>query len=238
MSQKLEQARAAVDKAVERYAEHDVFRAGVQSIPYIGGPIDTLLSGRASRIQMKRLEQFVVDLRTRLERVELIRADVSGDEFADFMLTAFEKVWRARTTEKRERFADIVARQVIDAQRWDDAEMALRLVGDLEDIHIDVLCVALAASPATDAFAGIRIVALDVQPGEGIISNFSTSLVGILGTRYSSAALRLACSELTARGLLHDEGVSRWDSIAMTYFVATDLAEWLNDWLRQIEVTP
>jgi len=238
MSQKLEQAKAAVDKAIERYAEHDVFRAGVQSIPYIGGPIDTLLSGRASRIQMKRLEQFVVDLRTRLERVEVIRADVSGDEFADFMLTAFERVWRARTTEKRERFADIVARQVIDAQGWDDAEMALRLIGDLEDIHIDVLCVALAALPATDAFAGIRVVALDVQPSEGIISNFSTSLVGALGTQYSSVALRLACSELTARGLLHDEGVGRWDSVAMTYFVATDLAEWVNDWLRQTEVTP
>jgi hypothetical protein len=45
-------------------------------------------------------------------------------------------------------------------------------------------------------------------------------------------SLRLACSELVARGLLHDEGVGRWDSTAMTYFIATDLAAWLANWGR------
>jgi hypothetical protein len=63
------------------------------------------------------------------------------------------------------------------------------------------------------------------------IGNLSTSLVGILGGRYSTVALRLACSELTARGLLRDEGVGRWDAIAMNYFVSTDLATWLQNWL-------
>ena len=86
-----------------------------------------------------------------------------------------------------------------------------------------MVCVAFAPLPATDAFAGIRVVALDAHPGEGIISKYSTSLLGKSGARDTPT-----CSELTARGLLQDEGVGLWDSITMTYFFAIDRAEWLN----------
>ena len=233
MSQELKHAGTALDKLIERYSEHDVFRAGIQLIPYIGGPIDTILSGRASRMQMKRLEQFAIDLRIRLEQVEAIHADINGDEFADFILYTLEKIWRARTAEKRQRFADVVVRQVVQGKSWDDADMAVRLVSELEDIHISLLSVALAALPGTEVFAGKRIVALDVENGGAIVSNFSTSLIGKLGDQYSIIAMRMACSELVARGLLHDEGIGRWDTAAMTYFVATDLAAWLGEWLKQ-----
>jgi hypothetical protein len=181
MNSRTEQVSAAVDKAVEKYSEHDVLRAGVQLIPYIGGPIDTILSGRASRMQMKRLEQFVLDLRSRLELVEFISADVQGEEFADFMLAALERVWRARTVEKRRRFADVVSRQVIEAHSWDDADMALRLVSELENIHIDVVNVALSATLSMGAFEGIKVVALDIEPADDLISNFSYSLMSRLG---------------------------------------------------------
>jgi hypothetical protein len=235
MNSRTELVSAAIDRAVEKYSEYDVFRAGVQLIPYIGGPIDTILSGRASRIQLKRLEQFVLDLRSRLELVEIINADVLGDEFADFMLTTLEKVWRARTVEKRRHFANVVSRQVIEAHSWDDADMALRLVSELENIHIDVLEVVLSATNSAGAFEGMKVVALDIELTDDVIGNFSYSLMSRLGTKYSGVALRLACSELTAKGLLHDEGVGRWDTKAMTYFVATDLASWLSKWLMENE---
>lgn len=231
MDSKLVNAKNAIDNAAEKYSNHDVFRAGVQLIPYIGGPIDTILSGRASRIQTKRLEQFVLDLQNRLDAVELICADVNGDEFADFMLSALENVWRARTAEKRSYFADIVSKQVIEAHSWDDADMAIRLISELESIHIDVLTVVLSVQQRHGDAEGLNVFALDIEPGEGVIANFAQSLTAKLGGRYSSVALRLACSELTARGLLHDDGVGRWDAKAMTYFVATDLAVWLRSWV-------
>lgn len=43
----------------------------------------------------------------------------------------------------------------------------------------------------------------------------------------------MACAELTAKGLLHDEGIGRWDTGSMMYFVPTDLAEWLSGWISQ-----
>lgn len=232
MDSKLVKATAAIDKAAEKYLEHDVFRAGVQLIPYIGGPIDTILSGRASRIQMERLEQFVLDLRSRLEAVEVIHADVNGDEFTDFMLGVLEKVWRARTVEKRRYFADVVTRQVIDGHSWDDADMAIRLVAELESIHIEIL---LAVTSAQRAVGESTVVALDTEPEGSVIGAFAQSLTVMLAGRYSNVALRLACAELTARGLLQDDGIGRWDARAMTYFLPTDLADWFGSWLAQQE---
>ena len=205
----------------------------MQLIPYIGGPVDTILSGRASRIQMKRLEQFVLELRSRLDAVEVINADVNGDEFSDFMLSALEKVWRARTAEKRRYFADVVSRQVVEAHSWDDADMAIRLVAELESIHIDVLTAVLSVQQTKGNTTELNVVALDAEPSGSVIGNFAQTLTSKLGGRYSNVALRLACSELTARGLLHDDGIGRWGAKAMTYFVATDLAVWLRSWLAQ-----
>jgi hypothetical protein len=230
MDSKIVKATAAIDKAAEKYLEHDVFRAGVQLIPYVGGPIDTILSGRASRIQMERLEQFVLELRSRLEAVEVIRAEVNGEEFADFMLSALEKVWRARTADKRSYFADVVARQVIEAHSWDEADMAVRLVAELESIHINVLSAVISAQRTV---GGTNVVALDTEPEGSVIGAFAQSLTAMLAGRYSGVALRLACAELTARGLLQDDGVGRWDAKAMTYFVPTDLAVWFIRWLTQ-----
>lgn len=59
MSTKYEAVKAAVDQAVERYASMDTLRAVVQFVPVVGGAIDTILSGRGSRLQLARLERFV-----------------------------------------------------------------------------------------------------------------------------------------------------------------------------------
>jgi hypothetical protein len=59
--------------------------------------------------------------------------------------------------------------------------MALRLVSELENIHIDVVNVALSATLSMGAFEGIKVVALDIEPADDLISNFSYSLMSRLG---------------------------------------------------------
>lgn len=225
-----EAVKASIDRAVERYASADTLRVAVQLVPVIGGAIDTILSGRGTRLQLARLERFIAQLHIRLLQVEASNISVESDDFVDFMITCLEKASRARTPEKSQRFAEIVATQVAEARPWDEADMAARLLADLEDIHMSVLSAALAAPEGMNAFAGLGIVALKSHPEETLLDGLSAPLLNELGDQYSLISLRLACSELVARGLLHDEGVGRWDSVAMTYFVATDLATWLANW--------
>jgi hypothetical protein len=230
MTTKFEAVKAAVDRTVERYASGDLWRVGVQSIPVIGGAIDTILSGRASRLQLARLERFVSQLHTRLLHVEAAHVDLECDEFVDFMVTCLDKASRARTPEKSQRFADVVVTQVCEGRPWDEADMATRLLADLEDIHMSILTAALAAPDGMHAFSGVKVVALKNHAGDTLLDGLSAPLLNELGGRYSIISVRLACAELISRGLLHDEGVGRWDSAAMTYFVATDLAIWLAEW--------
>lgn len=210
----------------------DILRAGAQLIPFVGGAIDTILSGRGSRLQLARLDRFIGQLHSRLLLVETIQVDLGSDEFFDFMITCLDKATRARTAEKSQRFAEIVATQLSAARPWADADMATRLLGDLEDIHLSILNAGLAAPVGTEAFSGMRVFALKTHPEQSLLDGLAAPLINELGSQYSVVALRMACSELTARGLLHDEGVGRWGSVAMTYFVATDLASWFADWLR------
>jgi len=209
-----------------------MLRVGVQSIPVIGGAIDTILSGRASRLQLARLERFIGQLDARLIHVEAVHVDLDCDEFVDFIVTCLDKASRARTPEKSQRFADIVVTQLCEGRPWDEADMATRLLADLEDIHMSILNAALAAPDGMQAFAGVKVVALKNHAGDSLLDSLSAPLLNELGSRYSIISLRLACSELTAKGLLHDEGVGGWNSAAMTYFVATDLAIWLAGWSR------
>ncbi len=232
MNDKYLAIKASVDQAVERYSSTDTLRVAVQLVPVIGGAIDTILSGRGSRLQLVRLERFISQLHDRLVQVETGNINLDGEDFVDFMITCLEKASRARTPKKSQRFAEIVAAQVAEARPWDEADMAARLLADLEDIHMSILSAALAAPEGMNAFAGVKVVALKSQPGETLLDGLLAPLLNELGNQYSLISLRLACSELVARGLLHDEGVGRWDSVAMTYFVATDLATWLSNWTR------
>jgi len=230
MTSEPNQVTSAVANAAQQYSEQTALRAAIQLIPYVGGAIDTLVTGKAIQIQTQRIEHFLRELQARLEHVEMIKANVDDDAFTDLMLTTFEKVSRARSDDKRNRFANIVSRQVVEAQPWEDAEMAVRLVSELEDIHIEIANTALSAPPCDKGFDGLRVVTLAAPSNQDSAGNSPLLLSDAL-PHYSSAALRMACAELTAKGLLHDEGIDRWDMGAMQYFVATDLASWLQEWL-------
>lgn len=222
----------AISKLQRRYADIVSLRASVQAIPYIGGSLDTLLAGRAAQIHLDRIESFVNELAQRMSAIESVAANLNDDAFADLMLGTFEKVARTRSDQKRTRFAEIIANQVSKPTLWEEPENAVRLLSDLEDIHIEIIEAALGAPVAEGAFSGLRVLSLDTVPIDIGKQNAPVSLIAAF-PRYGTVALRMACAELTAKGLLHDEGIGRWDMGAMKYFVPTDLAEWLSGWITQ-----
>ncbi|MGI6638689.1 MAG: hypothetical protein ACOX4Z_06470 [Desulfobulbus sp.] len=222
----------AISKLLQRYADLVVLRATVQAIPYIGGSLDTLLSSRAAQIHLERLEKFASDLEHRLTAVESTTANLNDEAFADLMLSTFEAVARTRSDQKRSRFAEIITNQIAKPMLWEEPENAVRLLSDLEDIHIEIITAALGAPRAEEAFSGLRVISLAAKPIDSEKQNSPVSLLASF-PHYGTAALRMACAELTAKGLLHDEGIGRWDMGSMMYFVPTDLAEWLFDWISQ-----
>lgn len=222
----------AISKLRQQYADLVGLRATVQAIPYIGGPLDTLLSGRAAQIHLQRVEKFANDLAERLTAVESTTADLNSEAFADLILNTFEAVARTRSERKRSRFAEIITNQVAKPVQWEEPENATRLLADLEDIHIEIITAALNAPKAEGGFSGLRVISLAANPIDSEKQNSPVSILALF-PHYGTAALRMACAELTAKGLLHDEGIGRWDVGAMMYFVPTDLAEWLFEWINK-----
>ena len=214
----------------EKYSEQYIVRSAIQAIPSVGGTIDTLIAGRASQIQLERIEDFVKVLADRMAGVERVAADLNDEAFADLVLGTFEKVTRTRSHEKRIRFAEIIANQVARPASWEDPEDAVRLVSDLEDIHIEVLNTAVTARECTGSFSGLRVVSLKDRSADGSTEYEPIFLPDVF--RQSGAAkLRMACAELVGKGLLRDEGLGRWDTKAMEFFAPTELADWLIEWI-------
>jgi hypothetical protein len=221
-----------VAKAAEGYTAQTTLRALVQAIPYVGGSIDTLFAGKGQKIQQARIEQFLKELDERVRLLPTVAAEIPQDQLLDLMIGAFDKAVRTRSEHKRARFAQIVSRQVQQGGVVDDAEMALRIVAELEDIHVEVLLAAIFAPIVPALFDGLRVVTISEKP-------FATP-GGTTSLQLQKAfpdvpikTLRLVCSELVAKALLRDDGIGRWDTKGMEYFVPTDLAGWLYGWITK-----
>ena len=74
------------------------------------------------------------------------------------MLDLFDKAVRASSEEKRGRFAQIVANQLMARKDWEEAEQVVRLLAELSDIHIDVLRESLTAQVSGPPFEGLQLV--------------------------------------------------------------------------------
>jgi hypothetical protein len=188
-----------------------------------------MLAGLGARWQYERLADFLSALDRRLRGVEGYESlpDIEPSEpLYDFTMKVFDHVVRSRSGGKREAFAAIAARQVVQQRPWDEADAATRLLADLSDLDVAVLSAAASAPICEAPFNGLRVVSLSPRAlGGGV------TLLGGVVSGAPERLLRLACSELVARGLLHDEGSGRLSVGSMEYFVATELGYWFLDWL-------
>lgn len=222
----------ALVAASEKYIEKTSLRAAVQVIPYVGGALDTLMSGAGSDIQQQRISDFLQTLDARLQKIECANDVDSSEEFYDLALAAFEGAARARSKEKRDRFASIIVNKVSRESEWSESETAARILSSLEDVHIKVLVLAAKAPECTSPFDGLKVLALKSNRSRSVGQTVPLCLSSSL-RNYSEDMLRMTCSELVSKGLLRDEGVGRLDARAMEYFVATDLAFWFLSWISE-----
>jgi hypothetical protein len=228
---KQEEPSTAFTKLSMQYSSAFPLRAAIQGIPVLGGSLDTILAGLGSKWQTERLESYVKMLEERLKKLEAIRGEIKiepSEELYDFIMQTIDFAIRTRSKEKRRLFANIVTNQVINNGNWDEAEAASRLLNDLSELHIQVLATALGPNMKAQKAEGARLItftnhykdeeALDIRE---------------LFSDVSVMALRMTCSELLSKGLLHDQGVGRGGIGSMEYFEPTDLTEWFVNWIRE-----
>lgn len=231
MSNQLDISKALIQQAAEKYSEITSLRAAIQLIPYIGGPLDTLIGGEGQKIQQRRIAHFVDELDKRLRNVETPHHALANEDLFDLMISTFERVVKTRSEEKRARFAQVIANEIVHAKEIDDVETAIRLVGELDDLHVQVLNVATHAPRCLAPYDGLRIITITTHLQIPAPNNDSYPVLEDLFPNIPESMLRLICSELVSKGLLRDEGIGRWDTKGMEYFVATDLATWLFAWI-------
>lgn len=223
----------AVDRVAEAYESNALARASMHLLPHIGPAIDALLAGRGSTIYKERIDSFLAELSTRLGRVEASPSlDFQSPAFLDLIRDAFEGVARARSELKRSLFARLIARKVAEGGEWEDSELAIRLLANLADVHVEILRVALNAPVCDGAFVGSRVVTLVPGGGRGRPANTPPLALAEALPRYPLHALRMGCAELVSWGLLHDEGIGRLETPALGFFVATELAIWFQQRLE------
>lgn len=221
----------SIEKAAVKYAEAYPLRSLAQLVPVVGGAIDALIGGHGAQIQMNRLNLMIDEMRTQLSDISQ-PSTLSPEDLQDLLFSAFGKVTRTRQQEKIRAFGRIVSQQVASPREFDDVENALQLLDSLDATDISVLRAAVDAPLCDGGFVGLRVVALtDSQAVPG--QSPPRHLPSYLG-EFSKTQLRRSCSKLVAAGLLHDEGVGRWDVSAHQFFVSTDLALWFFDWLKGV----
>ncbi len=234
MTEQPDISKELIQQAAEKYSETTALRAAIQLIPFVGGTLDTLIGGEGQKIQQRRVAHFVEELDKRLREIEAPKQSLEKEELYDLMVNVFEQVAKSRSVEKRIRFAQIISHEIATLNNIEDVELAIRLIGELDDIHIKILHIAVQAPVSHAPFDGLKVfvISSDVQKSLGGGSNTYPALSNLFPD-IPKSVLGLICSELISKGLLRDEGVGRYNVVGMQYFIATDLASWLLSWITE-----
>lgn len=227
-----------LEKLSSKYGDLTVVRALIQTIPYVGSPLDVLLSNGGQKWKMERIEHFLkeLDLKMRnLKSTPKLQSIEKSEELFDLVHYSMEQVVKTRSQDKRRRFANIVQRQITEALHWDESESAARLLTDLTEVDVDVLRIIAGASSCGPPFDGLRVAELPLErPVKDEISRdtFKPVKLEFVFPHLNAGVLRMCCSELISKGLLKDEGLGRYGAVAMRFFVATESAYWFLDWIN------
>jgi len=185
--------------------------------------------------QYERLEDCLKQLDARVQTLESRGITVKleeTEEAYDFVVSAFDHVCRVRSRNKRRYFANLLTRQFVKHLEWDEAESAMRLLKDLTEIHIFILQWAVTLKPFDEGpFRGLRIISLPAK--FNYPNKWERNELIQFFPRFTVAYLRLLSSELVGKGLLHDEGIGRFDISAMEELRPTSLADWFVKWLYE-----
>jgi len=219
-----------IRKASSAYSTNSNLRATVQLIPYIGGSLDTLISGKGTEIQQKRIEEFLSDTSNRLSRLEGKFDPADNEELFDLFTNMIDGVVRTRSKQKKAYFASILCNKLTRKDSWEEAEIATRILKEIDVVHVLVLNYSSMLKTVDNPFDREQVFSVN----ERFRSKENLKSIPYLGSNfpeYSPAVLDMACSELVAKSLLQDAGLGGIAMGAMDFCSPTENTKWFVDWV-------
>jgi hypothetical protein len=135
--------RKAVDAAMHRYDDTYPLRALVAAVPYLGGPLDVLLSGRGQQIRNERLRQLIEDLQEETSALATAKVDrdfLESEDFYDWFVLLLEQALRTNHADKLRALRRVFVHGVTtEYSRGALKEIILRHVGGMSGAHVVVL---------------------------------------------------------------------------------------------------
>jgi hypothetical protein len=187
----------------------------------VGPAIDALIATNGEMIGKRRMMHLIAELRREMDELKQAHPgfDPTSPKFFDVLRATFESAVRTDSDKKREMFARILASEALRPSSWEDPAIAVRLLAKLEEDHIAILAVALAAKSRGPA---IRLG----WPNLGSGTDLAKALPNL-----KPHAIRMALSELVSFGLLNDVGGARLEVKAGEMFDPSELADWFKQYL-------
>lgn len=234
---------ALLDMSV-KYSENSTLRVATSSIPVIGAALDLLFSGKGSKWQTERVEQCLKELSDRLDGVSGSVQELNED-FYDLSIGVLEGVVKTKSKQKIKHFANILANKVLDENfGWDDAQIALSILSEMNDVYIQILGVMNRLEPYIVQDSNQEKITSLV--GKKVIfmseNSFKTSRtaqkLGIFNLlpQYANVILEVACADLCAKGFLFDETVRLIGPHDKPIYSLTPNAEWFINHISDHEL--
>jgi len=91
---------AQIEKAVEAYSNQTLIRAAIVAIPYVGSSIDTLICGKATKIQTERILKSISSLQQELSKANEAKMDhhyIDSEEFYDDLISYFNNAAKEKS---------------------------------------------------------------------------------------------------------------------------------------------
>jgi hypothetical protein len=122
---------------------NEALNALVASIPVAGGPLSSLLAGRAQRKMLERVTDVLEALKERLEQTEdskVDRAFFESDEFLTLFTLTLEQIQTTHDKNKLNMLATGLANSAhVDFASESRKELLLRILRDLAPEHVSML---------------------------------------------------------------------------------------------------
>lgn len=213
------------------YEDSPKIRALIQTIPYIGGSIDVLITSQAPVFRYNRLEKYINSIaeysRKNPEKIETL-INRFPEEVFDLFRSHIEESDRTRDDVKRSMIANIFINQSNITKNWNEPETATRLLRHLTVDHIRLLKAICEAPVCIDPYQGLKVSVIS-EPRSKETNQFLI-LEKVFG-EIPKEQLRILISELLSLGLIKDEGVGRFGASAMEKFSPLKGGDWFLNWI-------
>lgn len=127
---------------IDKYSQVTGLKILIQSIPYIGTPLNEILFEHRGKIKQDRLNKFLQNLKDYFDTVSeapINEAYVNSEEFGDIFESIIEKVATTQNEEKLKRFKQILLKQIEIPEKREYIESFLDIISKITDKQFEIL---------------------------------------------------------------------------------------------------